>query len=63
MKKLRVPKKKSAATYRHASHQDRRVTLGIALVLLGVLIVINLLTMSLSYNVEPVQGADVNQTR
>lgn len=64
MKKLHVPKKKSSALSNYsADHNTRRITLGIALVLLGVLVVINLLTMSGPYKAVPVQGADRIQSQ
>lgn len=57
---------KKSVVKKHAhvhTHQSRRIAIGIALVLLGVLTVINLLTMSHSYNVVPVQGADAYDTQ
>lgn len=60
MKKLRVPKKKTGASVHHRmSHESRRITMGVALVLLGVLIVLNLLAVSHSYQTNPVQGTDI----
>lgn len=64
MKKLHVPKKKAGTSLtRNDIHNSRRITLGIALVLLGVLVVINLLSMSGPYRAVPVQGADRIQTQ
>jgi hypothetical protein len=61
MKRIRL-KKKSApkvASYVH-SHRERKITFGLALVLLGVLTVLMLISMNHANPPVPVQGAEVS---
>lgn len=66
MKKIHVKSQKkntaSSSSSRH-THEARRITLGIALVLLGVLTVLNLLVMHRPGEVVPVQSADRYQPK
>lgn len=63
MKKIRISSKKSTAAKHNNDHYARRVTFGIALVLLGVLTVLNMLVMYKPRPVDALQGADMYQTR
>jgi hypothetical protein len=56
MKKIHVKR-------RTADHDTRRIMIGIALVLLGVLTVLNLLILSNPFKAVPAQGAGMYQTK